>query len=1527
MFVKLVKLGRLELRSPDEPIYMVSATGEMEKITGVTDVIMHFEGINGVDMTFEINVMVHPNLSQDFLLGRDFSGSAAKAFETNSRLFLTNNPDVHMGDVQTTIKDKTLCEVPLINSGTSPMYVANTESLVIPPFSTVPVKCYLQKSAQGSYQLPLRTSGVTAYEVLHATFPRLTALPMLYTFDKMDNIMVPLRNDSNDYITLDENTTVAQIELWKNVNQFDISHITIREYKPKVSASMTVSQTCPKFILEDDTMNDEEKEEAFMHYVRYGYHHPSMTKEVEDKSGWAEMALQPEEEVPDELFETQFDIAHLPTKEREAAIKVFERNKKAFSKHPFDLGKARDITMKIPIITDQPHIQKYIPIPHKIRPQVREILDQYVDRGIIRECDEPSPFCSNILVVHKKDGKSIRLLLDGRLLNNYTQRLPTNLVTQMELLAHLVGKKWVTTIDLSDAFYQIELDPASQPLTAFYSEAHGKRYCFMRCPQGLRNSPLHLKLVMDKLFSHMANDVIHYADDIMVATDGTLHDHLKKLSDVFQKLQEGNIKIRPQKVNVARDTVDFLGIVWKKNQISIPEARMLAFKNLPTPKTPKTLKSVICALSYYRKFIPNFAELSHELMQLTTLHPKQFVWTDQHENNFRKLINMICKNAVLYLPDPEKPYYVQTDASDFCGAGRVFQKDADGNELPLACVSRTFTKTERAYSTVKKEVLALLYTLRTMDFFLRFANKIIILVDAACILYLRMCREAAGILLRFSLELSKYDAEVHHVKGVDNEVSDVLSRQHPELERLKQEVKNTKPMSERQTIDILKRLSIPKHYIFTAEEVADMLDAPSLPNPDTKKAKNSVAKIGKRDIKNVPKMLNKRNIKMPAEVYSAPGAKLPQGMKPNWMPHLKNKRTKAKNLRQGPTKAVNITTLQCNALTMRGYEHQRLSYQDFSSISTAILSGILTVKDFQNAQRADDFCNQVIERIHKLRRYAVIKGLLFYRTKYICKLVLPNSLLDVIINAKHFSVFGLHFSKSRIMRDITSRYHVQGTSLREKLQMLKENCIICQFNASGLKDHELRRTDFIYAPRVTWAIDIIPNLPETVEGNKRALLAVDLFTGYIQVCPLKSRTAASLIKAIDTTIVRPFSVPKFIRSDNEPGLHTSNEFYEYLHPLGVKFFPTSVGSPWANGHAERSIRTIKEGIRKFLMQEKITENWDKYINLFTQAHNQSTSIYGYSPEELMFGYRKPNANDLIQFWPNARSHDEYVEKIFDEIEKKREISQQRSEENKERNRNYKNRDRIKKDFKVGEIVACRQLQVSTGPNSSMKPKLTGPYAIIAINDDQCSCMIEDLRSGSQSKEHFTNLVLINYHPAFNRVHSNFDDDIADMIEQLRDNKLKIKASTRRLLKLPSDHDEVDEPDDIPEAPDINAAGPADKEEVTLRDSQNLHHDDFGALTDREDDDNVQPQTGEWQKWFDEQIALMSSEEEEDEEDDSNYDPFDIIRDDDADAEDEAEAEDADAREEAEDEDIEPQQEEADAEENDAEAEDEIEEDD
>jgi hypothetical protein len=57
--------------------------------------MLHFTGDNGKTMSFELNAIFHPNLSQDFLLSRDFTGSDAKAYQTNNHLVLTNTYEVY----------------------------------------------------------------------------------------------------------------------------------------------------------------------------------------------------------------------------------------------------------------------------------------------------------------------------------------------------------------------------------------------------------------------------------------------------------------------------------------------------------------------------------------------------------------------------------------------------------------------------------------------------------------------------------------------------------------------------------------------------------------------------------------------------------------------------------------------------------------------------------------------------------------------------------------------------------------------------------------------------------------------------------------------------------------------------------------------------------------------------------------------------------------------------------------------------------------------------------------------------------------------------------------------------------------------------------------------------------------------------------------------------------------------------------------------------------------------------------------
>ena len=52
----------------------------------------------------------------------------------------------------------------------------------------------------------------------------------------------------------------------------------------------------------------------------------------------------------------------------------------------------------------------------------------------------------------------------------------------------------------------------------------------------------------------------------------------------------------------------------------------------------------------------------------------------------------MCDNSILHLPDLKKRYYVMTDASQYAGSGRVFQKDEDGNDRILLAFQEHFQR-------------------------------------------------------------------------------------------------------------------------------------------------------------------------------------------------------------------------------------------------------------------------------------------------------------------------------------------------------------------------------------------------------------------------------------------------------------------------------------------------------------------------------------------------------------------------------------------------------------------------------------------------------------------------------------------------------------------------------------------------------------------------------------------------------------------------------------------------------------------
>ena len=101
---------------------------------------------------------------------------------------------------------------------------------------------------------------------------------------------------------------------------------------------------------------------------------------------------------------------------------------------------------------------------------------------------------------------------------------------------------------------------------------------------------------------------------------------------------------------------------------------------------------------------------------------------------FQTLKNKVSCEPILHLPDLNKTFILCSDASEY-GMGAVLLQEVDGENFPIAFASKKLTDTQRRYSVMEKECLAIVWAVKKFQAFL-FGRKFIIETDhqpLACI--------------------------------------------------------------------------------------------------------------------------------------------------------------------------------------------------------------------------------------------------------------------------------------------------------------------------------------------------------------------------------------------------------------------------------------------------------------------------------------------------------------------------------------------------------------------------------------------------------------------------------------------------------------------------------------------------------------------------------------------------------------------------------------------------------------------------
>lgn len=333
------------------------------------------------------------------------------------------------------------------------------------------------------------------------------------------------------------------------------------------------------------------------------------------------------------------------------------------------------------------------------------------------------------------------------------------------------------------------------------------------------------------------------------------------------------------------------------------------------------------------------------------------------------------------------------------------------------------------------------------------------------------------------------------------------------------------------------------------------------------------------------------------------------------------------------------------------------------------------------------------------------------------KEVVPKERRHDIIREAHDPPTSGHMGVLKTVGRISEKFY--WPKLKSDVTQYIRKCHVCAVHSG---EHKGPRGYMTPQPRATrpWEIistDLMGPFPKSSHGNQYILVVMDLFSKFALTFPLRTATAASLVKEIEESVFLVFGVPRLIICDNGPQ-YIAVQFSNLMKEYGVKIRYNAYYHPQANP-TERYNRTLKKMLRVYVSDNH--RKWD--VNLSKVTCATRTAIHestGNTPYYTNFGrkmvlhgseYDKSKLTDEINGGvtdiADTESRDAGFRKLFDDVRKRLDQAAARSAK-------AYNLRRRPEPFLPHQLVWRKNYVLSDAAKyytSKLAPKYVGPFLV------------------------------------------------------------------------------------------------------------------------------------------------------------------------------------------------------------------------